>query len=295
MERCPNCGNKLSNVDVLCPRCGTVVEVIQIKNNIASDATKSIAAADKKVEKKDFPQNFIVYNEDFPAEDESRDTHVAEAPALGETASFETPAGDVDPIAGQSILERYKQQQLESEPAAGENASAEAGGEDDNDYSSRYLENIMNINLPEIDDLQNFNPDEFMMEYRRSKSVSGEYISAPEKHWLEIEEAAPSDLGQESAVSAEPIIGRRYRGTSLRAKEPKEERQEGKAARPEKPKKMKPKKSSAMLSVLLWVLVTGALFFSFIFFDKYVQRAYGTYDNLIYSITNGKVELGPHS
>ena len=33
MERCPKCGNKLSNVDVLCPRCGALVEVIQVKNS----------------------------------------------------------------------------------------------------------------------------------------------------------------------------------------------------------------------------------------------------------------------
>ena len=32
MDRCPNCGNKLSNIDVLCPKCGAVVEVVPTRN-----------------------------------------------------------------------------------------------------------------------------------------------------------------------------------------------------------------------------------------------------------------------
>jgi uncharacterized Zn finger protein (UPF0148 family) len=30
MNKCPKCGNKLSPVDVLCPRCGALVEVIHV-------------------------------------------------------------------------------------------------------------------------------------------------------------------------------------------------------------------------------------------------------------------------
>lgn len=322
MERCPNCGNKLSNIDVLCPRCGTVVEVIQIKNNISAEAASSVPA-ESKIKKKDIPQSFIVYNEDFPADAESMESHAEEAPAVSEfaAASAGAPSDAAGPAAGQDVPDRYGRQPDIDEAAQG-SVSGGNGGEADNDYSPRYLENLMNIDLPEIDDLQNFDPDEFMREYKRSKLSSAPAEQpALKKRWLEIEEPGAEATQSKGYEASEPITQRRYKGTlaqpeeepeeraslkreertALRREERASERLKEQAAekqeevKPAPPKAMKRKKSNAMLSVLLWVLVTAALFFCFIFFDKYVQKAYGNYDNLIYSITNGKVELGQHN
>jgi hypothetical protein len=299
MERCPNCGNKLSNIDVLCPRCGTVVEVIQIKSSIATDS--GAAAGDGNIKKKDSPQSFIAYNKSVSSGTNDRETR-SETPASSPApAADSVESSGVDPTSGQAVLRRYKGLS-ESDEASDIRAdkTGVTGNEDESDYSPRYLENLMNMKLPEIDDLQNFDPDEFMREYRRSKRASEpaeEEAPQPAKRWLEIEEpdasaeAEPAESLLETSEEPvpEPVEERRYRGMAEQLVEKQEER-------PVKPPRvLKRKKSGVMVSVLLWVLVTAALFFCFIFFDKYVQKAYGNYDNLIYSITNGQIDLGPQS
>jgi hypothetical protein len=289
MERCPKCGNRLSNIDVLCPRCGTVVEVIQIKNNISPDAATSTAAKDSKPKIKDFPQSFIVYNEDFPSDGETNESLEEDAVLNTAGGGFEAPE-TISPIADTSPVEPdapYKY---------GPDASAEADDKtgvsvesaDDNDYSPRYLENLMNINLPEIDDLQDFDPDEFMREYKQKKRSSSPDEPVPQKRWLEIEEADTSETASKDNA-ADQTTERRYRSSSqpIIRERPRDK------SRKREPKKVSKRKKNIALSVLLWILVTGALFFSFIYFDKHVQKAYGNYDNLIYSITNGKVDLSP--
>ena len=62
MERCSKCGNKLSNVDVLCPRCGALVEVIQVKNSsfqspVTSESTPPVCSGP-----------IWSFNEDFPGD-----------------------------------------------------------------------------------------------------------------------------------------------------------------------------------------------------------------------------------
>ncbi len=291
MDRCPNCGNKLSNIDVLCPRCGTVVEVIQIQNNISPDAAASTAAEGSKPKIKDFPQSFIVYNEDFPSDAEVKESREDDIGLETAGGDFEAP-DSASPVAG-SDLHPIKPYDLDASVAADEKADVSSGEpvSDDNDYSPRYLENIMNINLPEIDDLQSFDPDEFMREYKQKKQASSSPDEpAPPKQWLEIEEADTSETASKENTADQPIE-RRYRATSSQPRIIREQHKEKSSKR--EPKLASKRKKNIALSVLLWTLVTGALFFSFIYFDKYVQKAYGNYDNLIYSITNGKVDLSP--
>ncbi|MGE5494330.1 MAG: hypothetical protein ACM3S4_03390 [Burkholderiales bacterium] len=290
MERCPKCGNKLSNIDVLCPRCGTVVEVIQIKNNISSDAAASTVAKDSKPKIKDFPQSFIVYNEDFPSDAEANESR--EENAVLNTAGGVFEATDpISPIADTSPVEPDAPHKYSPDASAAADDKAGVSvepGADDNDYSPRYLENLMNINLPEIDDLQDFDPDEFMREYMQKKQSSSPDEPVPQKRWIEIEEADTSETAPKDSTDSQ-LTERRYRSSSqpIIREQPKEK------SRKREPRKMSKSKKNIALSVLLWVLVAGALFFSFIYFDKYVQKAYGNYDNLIYSITNGKVDLSP--
>ena len=63
MERCPKCGNRVSHIDVLCPRCGALVEVIQVNKNFLP-STNSEHVLPRGNER----PNLIVYNEDFPTE-----------------------------------------------------------------------------------------------------------------------------------------------------------------------------------------------------------------------------------
>ena len=79
MERCPKCGNKLSNVDVLCPRCGALVEVIQVKNSfvpppVTSESTPPVCER----------PNLVIYNEDFPGDEPVSDEPVTDEPVSDE-------------------------------------------------------------------------------------------------------------------------------------------------------------------------------------------------------------------
>lgn len=74
MENCPNCGNKLSNIDVLCPRCGALVEVIKVNTNIPVTSSSTKMDSDKEPSnmlqppKKDYYQNLTVYSDELPPE-----------------------------------------------------------------------------------------------------------------------------------------------------------------------------------------------------------------------------------
>lgn len=296
MERCPNCGNRLNSIDVLCPRCGAVVEVIQIKSSItsASETAAEAAEAARNVESKDFSQSFVVYNEDFPTED-----------TVGEPPKTFLPADDINDAVDEALSKTQVEeafvppQQIAApsdEQAATEAEDIPAKAQDiadDYEYSPRYLEHLKNIQLPEIDDLQSFDPEEFMREYKRSRAEDQRPDDSPlpafEKRWLEIEEAfeTADDVQDESIITKETPVEdsvpeRRYR--SARSEN---------LPRAEKSKRSKPKKYNIAITVLLWLVVTAAFMCCSIFFDNYVQKAYGSYDSFIYTITDGKIDIVP--
>lgn len=325
MERCPNCGNKLSKIDVLCPRCGSVVEVIQIKSKIsvASEAVidnKSNNMANEQ--RKDFPQNFIVYNEDFPTDDigdsEPAMINDKQLQSAAPESFTKDDANDVD----DDLLRHIQSSNINNVPPESTPSNYENDGQDklyftrqdaaekfneDNDYSPRYLENLKKLNLPEIDDINSFDPEEYMREYKYrkilGKQASADDNSAPvKKQWLEIEETEPSLANElekvKENVQAQPVVPlpveRRFKGVQ----ESRQERTQETVPSVRKPKSFKDKKTgkSSMLSTLLfWVVVSAAIFFCCIFFDNYVKSSFGTYDNFIYSITSGQVDIDPHN
>ena len=85
MERCPKCGNKLSNIDVLCPRCGALVEVIQVRSSFIPP---TVSVTPPKAER----PNLIVYNEDLPGEGPFCETP--------EEDTFEEAPPEADALAG---------------------------------------------------------------------------------------------------------------------------------------------------------------------------------------------------
>jgi len=112
------------------------------------------------------------------------------------------------------------------------------------------------------------------------------------KQWLEIEEAYETGEPADAQIKAENtetaaetrIEGRRYRNVESESLS-REKKTPAKRA--------KQKKYNIALTVLLWLVVSAAFLCGFLFFDKYVQTAYGDYDSFIYTITDGKIDLNP--
>jgi hypothetical protein len=133
MDKCPKCGNKLSSIDVLCPRCGSLVEVVQIKKGAGvQSASGAYASPVKKVP----PQNLIVYNDDLPSDDifsstDSEPTAVDQTePVVPTHESTETPAYNLP----------ESQQKMHSE-------DTEVGTEED------YLALLRKMNLSALNDI----------------------------------------------------------------------------------------------------------------------------------------------
>lgn len=324
MERCPHCGNKLSSIDVLCPKCGTVVEVIQAKSNFPSPSETVMDGNVKDPEtaqKKDIPKYFNVYYEGLPDED-SEDDESRTAPG---GVSSEEPASpvqtDVDerPNGVRGAVKPDPEKDNEEKGIYNKIVTAKLREDDNNDYSPRYLENLKSLNLPEIDDISNFDPEEYMREYKYRKILGNQAAlddsqSPSKKQWLEIEETESNLASELTKVredvqkqAEQPVIAqRRYRGTGESRTERKRDYTEKRRDNiseenreifgednvpiPAKNKKRKPKVASM---ILFWVVISVAIVFSCIFLDNYIKYSYGTYDTFIYSITNGQVDLDP--
>ena len=63
MDRCPNCGNKINSMDVLCPKCGSVIEEVRMVFQKPAQPAQAPPQAPRKPE---FPPHLVVYNEDLP-------------------------------------------------------------------------------------------------------------------------------------------------------------------------------------------------------------------------------------
>lgn len=321
MERCPNCGNKLSGIDVLCPKCGAVVEVIQAKINAASSepVTDDNIKKPEPAQKKDIPKYFNVYYEGLPDEDSIDSESEAEPEELAEEAPESTDPPVKTNVSGQpggtSFMNEEPDIEEEENMPFSKIVTAKVSAEGENDYSPRYLENLKNLDLPEIDDISNFDPEEYMREYKYKKILGSQAAhddsQAAKKQWLEIEETenTGSDLASELTKVREdvkkqaeqaPEPQRRYRGAqddrAERRRDSRPDRKPETAAKeaiqlPEKAKKTRRPRAAVM--VLLWVLVSVAILFSSIYVDGLIKNTYHTYGEFIFSITNGQVDIDP--
>jgi len=67
MNRCPNCNNTLSSSDVLCPKCGAMVEEINTKLSVNKKfADIPSTGNSESTTIPDHYENIIMYNESFP-------------------------------------------------------------------------------------------------------------------------------------------------------------------------------------------------------------------------------------
>ncbi|MDD5017074.1 MAG: zinc ribbon domain-containing protein [Eubacteriales bacterium] len=305
MDKCPNCGNKLSNIDVLCPRCGAVVEVVQIKNSGSSTppVSESHMNGINQGEKKDFPKEFpnlIVYNDDLPPEG-----------MLGEDEDL-SPGSDAD--AGNDIINGHHDADVE--PAESEDFPEQHDDavdlpdenemSDEGTYSNDYLETIKNMPLPEVDSVDDFDPEEFMREYRRNRNAynhipaegGADGQDSADKKFLELEEIGAAhedaddtpepDMAEESQPQADDVPLQENE-SDTQSEEDDTPNEAVPASLPYKKQRRRP--LPLLLAVLIWVAVTGALFYGFVLLDRHVTDTYGGYDEFFYEISDGKIDL----
>ena len=271
MNKCPNCGNKLSDIDVLCPKCGTFVEVVQSSGGSTAPADKPASDDGNPSSATDEPRpEIILYNEDLPPdgmpddddidipetftqifhepEDDTRyaDDDVVQndnMPQLNEdvpadgmpevdeidfpenfTQIFHEPADDTrydDDTTPIGDSPQPDENLLQSEDAVqndegllpeadtnlddtalalpDENAPASDASFDESVYSESYLDMLKNMALPEVDDLSDFDPDEFMRTYKDTKDTTSlddvpsddTAQDSNSKRWLELEDVDP--------------------------------------------------------------------------------------------------------
>lgn len=289
MERCPKCGNKLSPIDVLCPRCGALVEVIQVKKNFipASDGESAPA---HKFER----PNLVVYNEDFPSnglysEPEEPESSQAEGRPLPDAGAFpEMPV-----IPGSPDFSGFT-----SEPE-----SAEA--------SSPPPEHTPDFHLPEWPKAADLvGASEPPAEEAPSDSRMAR--RAREKKWLEIEEVDPSAAGNPEAellAEADALLPRQEADVdsdddimsggddivsdtgNVRPSATERRYRARQESAVKTFRKVQVSRLPVPAIVILWAMAAAVIFLGFFFLNRYVQNNYDGYPAFIRAITNGKIDL----
>jgi len=292
MDKCPKCGNKLSSVDVLCPRCGSLVEVVQIKKTSGVQSASGAIEPVKKVQQ----QNLVVYNDDLPPDDIFDDAEPEpEATVVPEPAVIPEPVIVPEPTIPipEAIPLNYNEPKI-SEMLPGE---SEVGSEED------YLAWLKNMNLPALDDINESGGGEAYGDAKPLDDIVAPIATQPEetaasvspaevpRRWLEIEELTESSVFEpQQEAQAEPISSpppvtpavvippeeRRYHADGGKTRRPAPRRGAGRV----------------ILMVFIWLVITGALFCGFYFFDQYVTGHYGSYQSMFYDLSGGQIDLG---
>ncbi len=264
MEKCPKCGNKLSPIDVLCPRCGALVENINVRLGVhANDPQKMPERAEKNAQT-DSGQN------------ENNKNATAEKPA------FEAKLGDAAP----ETLQRKEQQT--AIPDLGESFAVLLSSDGISSSNNKQAE-IPSDSPPSLNGSGKQDTAEEIFAAVEPPVGSDSAVSEQklDKPWLEIVEveASPSPYLQKTPPSSDSNetqqddIGRRYRKTQPETYAEKKER----------------RKLNSVLTALIWCLLAAALFAGFYFFNNYVMTTYGSYPALLRELTGGKIDLSTGS
>ncbi len=300
MDKCPKCGNKLSSIDVLCPKCGALVEVVQVRKCAGPQGSAGACPPVRKT----LQQNLIV--DDWPADDSSgilsgaaaMPPKASEEPAQTENdAPFDSEFGTEETYL--SLLKMMNLPELESIDE--EQSHSVPGPPNIAEYAASELHE---------DDAPPF--------IKSTESVSSAPEAAVPHHWLEIEEipenapayvvaAAPAYASvseapdavvsasasepDSPAAAAVPAFAPAYPAETGTMHRYRANRRKEEALR----KKEAPGRSvgRVLLMILAWLLVCGALFGGFFFLDRYVTSRYGSYQTMLYEITNGTLGAAP--
>jgi hypothetical protein len=310
MERCSKCGNKLSNVDVLCPRCGALVEVIQVKNSFVPPPPEPPESTPPACER----PNLVIYNEDFPG-----DEPVADEPASDESAADEDsildivekepdfpdllPTEEDTPSPQPSVtqpVQPFLPKRLYENP---QDLEREIQAE------SRMARRVRQRRWPEPQDAEQPSPrvseeQESRLSRRAARQAAS---SASEEQLLKeadqltsraswrsrvtgmpddaetpvVPEEPLSPISTDAELSAPPAERTipRYRAEyreSLR-----------RSGRVRKSKGRMP----VAAAILLWIMVAAVLFLGFYYLNQHVMTVYGSYGVFINALTNGRLNL----
>jgi hypothetical protein len=282
MDKCPKCGNKLSGIDVLCPRCGALVEIIQIRKPSGAQSASSDAPVKKLPQ-----QNLIVYNDDWPA----NDMDLSDAPGMAYVDPGGFPAES--PAAAESPDIKAELEPSDSLVPDYFSSESDIGSEED------YLAMLKSMNLPELESLDDVTPQ-----------TQDEPVS---RRWLEIEEledtkAVSSSEANELKPAAHDIKPEAYDTESVAYESKKEayapvsrtdalpddvqrryryqpERKRAQASAPRRGA------GRVVLTVFIWLVVASALFCGFFFLNQYVTNRYGSYQSMLYELSGGNIDL----
>jgi len=304
MERCPKCGNKLSNVDVLCPRCGALVEVIQVKNSFVPPPAppESTPPACER-------PNLVIYNEDFPGDEPAADEPAAEEesildfvekePDFPELVSTEENTSSPQPsvtqpvqpflperlyespqdlereVQAESRMARRARQRRWPEPQDAEQPSHRVSEEPESRLSRRAARQAAS-SASEEQLLRE--ADQLASRVSWRSRVTGmpddaETPAAPEEPLSPV--STDAELSAPPAERTIPRYRAEYR-ESLR--------------RPDRSRKSKGR-MPVPAAILLWVMVAAVLFLVFYYLNEHVMDVYGSYGSFINALTYGTVRL----
>ncbi len=298
MDKCPKCGNKLSSIDVLCPRCGSLVEVVQIKR---AQSIQSTSGTYDSPTKKPPQQNLVVYNDDLPSEDILQETGLEPEAKLA-------PVPDYNPLVQEPAPPTFDIPSLDLEPEL----HAE---EDEVGTEADYLALLKNMNLPELEDINEADEvdDDLASAIRELTGSTDEPVIQPSfneiavpvsdapHRWLEIEE-----LAEAAATEAFPIRTQPDPPLAVAASLPEQRTlpplpeqhplPEQRRYHSDNAKRRKLASSRGagrvVMMVFIWIFITCAVFCGFYFFDQYVVSHYGSYQTMLDDISGGQINFG---
>lgn len=262
MDKCPKCGNKLSPVDVLCPRCGALVEVIHVASH-----PDAMPAQNEGVVISRQPRPNEVKNDLSMAQQAQKavsPTKEIDLP-ISQQAQNDVPALEEDdlPMSRQARKAALRAQKVKE---VRRKASKEDTDIEDTP-SKKWLE-IEEIAVEEAPERQVIAADETAIEDNSFNETADDGI---------FDSQASEALPEDNELSDD--ASRRYRThtTNDPVSEPR--------------KKVLSRRSPVALIVLMWVVIAAAIFGAFYFLDTHVAHAYGGWDDFVRQITNSKVEL----
>ena len=290
MDKCPKCGNKLSPIDVLCPRCGALAEVIHVASHPDAVPAKH---ADVVFSRQPKPED-TAQQSDMPI---SRQARSAVNPT--EEIPVSLPARDEANLIEEDDLPMSRQARKAAMQSKIKEAKRAVSGTDLSESSSKKWLEIEEVDPALLaaknetetepiaadeaeDNSFTETAEDKMFDAQTTDTVPDDNVlsdaqttdTAPDDNALF--DAQTTDTAPDDNVLSDDTP-RRYRTRS--ADEPVSE--SGKKRR----------RSPVALIVLMWVVIAAAVFGGFYFLDTHVTSAYGGWDDFVRQLTNGKVEL----
>ncbi len=329
MDKCPKCGGKLSSIDVLCQKCGALVEVVQVRKGSGAQNAASVLGVPVKTLP---PQNLVLYNDDWPSDEMEGSILPDETPPIISDQP-DSPREAIEAAA--PVQENATIQKLQKAAMVSDDEST--GSEES------YLAMFRNMHLPELESIGgNYDPAEpehveagshsnlfeapiaappsetpappvqtraaqpyeapasalpFDMPAappveRRSKTQAGP------RRWLEIEEVDSADSSASvpdvpaaapAPVPAENIVPAMDQAAPEAIGYRRRYRMEHPETETAAPRAHR--SGRVLLMVFIWLVISCVLFCGFYLLDQYVTDRYGSYPAMFYEFSGGQINL----